>query len=69
MGRGNGMAINRSNESDKAKALATTEVDISQIEPGKSIDFMEKPVFKKKNPRRNKEARSVSLDDLPHPEG
>ena len=57
---------------DKAqKALATTEVDISQIEPGKSITVLwrGKPVFLKRRTQEEiLEARSVSLDDLPHPE-
>ena len=56
---------------DKAqKALATTEVDISQIEPGKSITVLwrGKPVLKRRTQEEILEARSVSLADLPHPE-
>ena len=57
---------------DKAQqALATTEVDISQIEPGKSITVLwrGKPVFiKRRTQEEIAEAQSVSLDDLPHPE-
>ena len=53
------------------KALASTEVDVSSLEPGQSITVVwrGKPVFIK---RRTKEeidkARSVSLDQLKHPE-
>ena len=57
---------------DKAQqALATTEVDISQIEPGKSITVLwrGKPVFiKRRTESEISEAKAVSLDDLKHPE-
>ncbi len=57
---------------DKAQqALATTEVDISQIEPGKSITVLwrGKPVFlKRRTEQEIAEARSVSLNDLPDPQ-
>ena len=57
---------------DKAQqALATTEVDISQIEPGKSITVLwrGKPVFLKRRTQEEiNEARSVSLKDLPDPQ-
>jgi len=57
---------------DKAQqALATTEVDISQIEPGKSITVLwrGKPVFiKRRTETEISEAQSVSLDELKHPE-
>ena len=57
---------------DKAQqALATTEVDISQIEPGKSITVLwrGKPVFiKRRTETEISEAQAVSLDDLKHPE-
>ena len=57
---------------DKAQqALATTEVDISQIEPGKSITVLwrGKPVFLKRRTQEEiTEARSVKLDDLPDPQ-
>ena len=57
---------------DKAqKALATTEVDISQIEPGNSITVLwrGKPVFlKRRTPDEIAEARAVSMDDLPDPQ-
>mgnify|MGYP000923866886 FL=1 len=57
---------------DKAQqALATTEVDISQIEPGKSITVLwrGKPVFiKRRTEAEISEAQSVNLNELPHPE-
>ena len=63
--------IDQMNPDKAQKALATTEVDISQIEPGKSITVLwrGKPVFIR---RRTKdeidEARSVKMEDLIHPE-
>ena len=59
------------NPDSSVKALATTEVDISQIQPGKSITVLwrGKPVFiKRRTPTEISEAQSVSLDDLKHPE-
>ena len=57
---------------DKAQqALATTEVDISQVEPGKSITVLwrGKPVFLKRRTQDEiVEARSVALKDLPDPQ-
>ena len=57
---------------DKAQqALATTEVDISQVELGKSITVLwrGKPVFlKRRTSEEISEARSVSLKDLPDPQ-
>ena len=63
--------IDQMNPDKAQKALATTEVDISQIEPGKSITVLwrGKPVFLKRRTQEEiLEARSVSLTDLPHPE-
>ena len=63
--------IDQMNPDKAQKALATTEVDISQIEPGKSITVLwrGKPVFLKRRTQEEiLEARSVSLADLPHPE-
>ena len=63
--------IDQMNPDSSVKALATTEVDISQIEPGKSITVLwrGKPVFiKRRTQEEIAEAQSVSLDDLPHPE-
>ena len=63
--------IDQMNPDSSVKALASTEVDISQIEPGKSITVLwrGKPVFiKRRTQEELAEAQSVSLDDLPHPE-
>ena len=52
---------------DKAqKALATTEVDVSQVEPGNSITVLwrGKPVFLKRRTQEEiAEARAVSMSD------
>ena len=57
---------------DRAQqALATTEVDISQVEPGKSITVLwrGKPVFLKRRTKEEiNEARSVALSELPDPQ-
>ena len=47
--------IDQMNPDKAQQALATTEVDISSIEPGKSITVLwrGKPIFKKKNIRGN----------------
>ena len=54
---------------DKAQqALATTEVDISQVEPGNSITVLwrGKPIFlKRRTSDEIAEARAVSMTDLP----
>ena len=63
--------IDQMNPDSSVKALASTEVDISQIEPGKSVTVLwrGKPVFiKRRTQEEIAEAQSVSLDDLPHPE-
>ena len=66
------MALHRSDESDKSvQALATTEVDISNIEPGKSITVLwrGKPVFLKRRTQDEiAEARAVSLEELKDPQ-
>ena len=59
------------NPDSSVKALASTEVDISQIEPGKAITVLwrGKPVFvKRRTPEEIAEAKSVSLNELKHPE-
>ena len=57
---------------DKAQqALATTEVDISQVEPGNSITVLwrGKPIFlKRRTADEIAEARAVSMTDLPDPQ-
>ena len=59
------------NPDSSVKALATTEVDISQIQPGKSITVLwrGKPVFiKRRTESEISEAQSVKLEELKHPE-
>ena len=59
------------NPDSSVKALATTEVDISQIEPGKTVTVLwrGKPVFiKRRTQSEISEAQSVNLDELKHPE-
>jgi ubiquinol-cytochrome c reductase iron-sulfur subunit len=63
--------IDQMNPDESVKALATTEVDISQVEPGKSITVLwrGKPIFvKRRTPKEIQEAESVSLKDLPDPQ-
>ena len=63
--------IDQMNPDRAQKALATTEVDISNIEPGKSITVrpIAKPIFiKKRTSEEIAEARAVKLDDLPDPQ-
>ena len=59
------------NPDASVKALASTEVDISSIEPGQSITVLwrGKPVFIKRRTKEEiKKARSVDIKDLKHPE-
>ena len=63
--------VHQMNPDSSVKALATTEVDISQIEPGKSMTVLwrGKPVFiKRRTEEEIAEAQSVSLNELKHPE-
>ncbi len=63
--------IDQMNPDSSVKALATTEVDISQIEPGKSITVLwrGKPVFiKRRTESEISEAQSVKIEELKHPE-
>ena len=63
--------IDQMNPDDSVKALASTEVDVSTVEPGKSITVLwrGKPVFiKRRTEKEIAEARSVNLGDLKHPE-
>ena len=63
--------IDQMNPDKSVQALATTEVDITNIEPGKSITVLwrGKPVFlKRRTPEEIAEARSVSLNELKDPE-
>ena len=53
------------------KALASTEVDVSAVNPGKTITVLwrGKPVFiRRRTQDEIAEARSVKLEDLKHPE-
>ena len=63
--------IDQMNPDKSVQALATTEVDISSIEPGKSITVLwrGKPVFlKRRTADEIAEARAVSLTDLKDPQ-
>ena len=63
--------IDQMNPDNSVKALATTEVDISQIQPGKSITVLWRgtPVFiKRRTETEISEAQSVNLEELKHPE-
>ena len=63
--------IDQMNPDSSVKALASTEVDISSIEPGKSITVLwrGKPVFiKRRTQEEIDEARSVKLEDLKDPQ-
>ena len=58
--------IDQMNPDKAQQALATTEVDVSQVEPGKSITVLwrGKPVFLKRRTQEEIiEARSVDLDE------
>ena len=63
--------VDQMNPDQSVKALASTEVDVSSLEPGKSITVLwrGKPVFiRRRTQEEIAEARSVDLKDLPHPE-
>ena len=63
--------IDQMNPDSSVKALASTEVDISAVELGKSITVLwrGKPVFiKRRTQEEIAEAKSVNLDELKHPE-
>ena len=63
--------IDQMNPDSSVKALASTEVDISAVESGKSITVLwrGKPVFiKRRTQEEIAEAKSVNLDELKHPE-
>ena len=60
--------IHQMNPDASALALASTEVDISSLEPGQSIKvfWRGKPVFiRYRTEKEVADARAVSLDDLP----
>ena len=59
------------NPDSSVKALASTEVDLSQIQPVKAITVLwrGKPVFiKRRTSDEIAEAKKVNLEDLKHPE-
>ena len=63
--------IDQMNHDSSVKALASTEVNLSQIQPGKAITVLwrGKPVFiKRRTPEEITEAKKVKLEDLKHPE-
>jgi ubiquinol-cytochrome c reductase iron-sulfur subunit len=63
--------VHQMNPDKSVQALASTEVDVSQVEPGKSITVLwrGKPVFlKRRTPEEIQEARAVELDELPDPQ-
>ncbi len=63
--------VDQMNPDASVKALASTEVDISSLEPGNEITVLwrGKPVFiKRRTEEEIAEARSVKLEDLPDPE-
>ena len=63
--------VDQMNPDASVKALASTEVDVSSVEPGKTITVLwrGKPVFiKRRTETEISEAKAVSLDDLKHPE-
>ena len=63
--------VDQMNPDKSVKALASTEVDVSSLEPGKSITVLwrGKPVFiKRRTEEEISEARAVKMDDLIHPE-
>ena len=63
--------VDQMNPDASVKALASTEVDVSSVEPGKTITVLwrGKPVFiKRRSQNEIDEARSVRMEDLPDPE-
>ncbi len=63
--------VDQMNPDASVKALASTEVDVSSVEPGKTITVLwrGKPVFIKRRTKNEiDEARSVRMEDLPDPE-
>ncbi len=63
--------IDQMNPDASVKALASTEVDVSSLQPVQSITVLwrGKPVFiKRRTQKEILEARNVNINDLPHPE-
>ena len=62
--------VDQMNPDASVKALASTEVDVSSVEPGKTITVLwrGKPVFiKRRTQNEIDEARSVRMEALPDP--
>ena len=63
--------IDQMNPDASVKALASTEVDVSYLTPGKTITVLwrGKPVFiRRRTQDEISQARSVKMEDLKHPE-
>ena len=63
--------VDQMNPDRSVKALASTEVDVSSLEPGNSLTVLwrGKPVFiKRRTEDEIAEAKAVKLEDLIHPE-
>ena len=63
--------IDQMNPDASVKALASTEVDVSSVNPGKTITVLwrGKPVFIRRRTKEEiAEAKSVKLEELKHPE-
>ena len=63
--------IDQMNPDASVKALASTEVDVSSVNPGKTITVLwrGKPVFiRRRTEDEIAEAKAVKLEDLKHPE-
>ena len=63
--------VDQMNPDASVKALASTEVDVSSVEPGKTITVLwrGKPVFiKRRTQEEIDEARAVKMEDLPDPQ-
>ena len=63
--------VDQMNPDASVKALSTTEVDVSSIEPGKAITVLwrGKPIFiKRRTEKEINEAATVNLKDLKDPE-
>ena len=63
--------IDQMNPDASVKALASTEVDITSVTPGKTITVLwrGKPVFiRRRTQNEIDEARSVKMEELKHPE-
>ena len=63
--------VDQMNPDASVKALASTEVDVSSVQPGKTITVLwrGKPVFiKRRTPEEVAEARAVKMEDLKDPQ-